>query len=138
LLVKIKVIAYIYRKRNDQTEVLVFSHADFPEAGIQVVGGTLEEGEDHILALVREILEESGLIVSANDFKKVGETQYQRKDKPELNHRHYFKMHSNGLPDKWSHIVKSTGLDNGMQFDFFWLSTKEAREILTGNFGELL
>ncbi len=37
-----KVYAYITHGHR----LLVFSHRDFPEAGIQVPGGTMEEGED--------------------------------------------------------------------------------------------
>ena len=36
-----KVYAYITRAE----QLLVFSHVDFPEAGIQVPGGTLEPGD---------------------------------------------------------------------------------------------
>lgn len=136
MITKIKVISYIYR--HHKSEILVFNHRDFPEAGTQVVGGSVEIGEDHISALVREVFEESGLIVLVEDFKKVGETQYQRKDKPELNHRYYFEMHSHGLPESWSHVVKSDGQDNGMVFEFFWLSIKAAKQKLDGSFGELL
>ncbi len=133
---KTKVISYIYR--NNKTEILVFTHQSFPEAGVQVVGGTLETGEEHIPALVREVFEESGLVVKASDFKKIGVTEYHRKDKPEINHRHYFEMESIGLPETWTHIVVSDGEDNGLLFDFFWLKVGEARSRLVGNFGELL
>lgn len=133
---KTKVIAYIFRKSG--SEVLVFDHADFPEAGTQVVGGTLEDGEDFQIALSREILEESGLVIAPSAFRKIGETIYQRKDKPEVNYRHYFSFSSDELLERWSHVVKSDGEDNGMVFDFFWLPVKEAKRILTGNFGELL
>ncbi|MBC7429794.1 MAG: NUDIX domain-containing protein [Bacteriovorax sp.] len=135
---KAKVIAYIFRMKNNQKEILVFAHKDFPEAGIQVIGGSVEKGEAFAFALVREILEESGLIVQESDFKKIGLTEYQRKDKLEINHRHYFEMISKDLPDSWTHIVVSDGEDNGLLFDFFWLSIHEAKEHLTGDFGELL
>ncbi|QDK41977.1 NUDIX hydrolase [Bacteriovorax stolpii] len=133
---KTKVIAYIFRK--GRSEVLVFNHADFPEAGTQVVGGTLEEGEDFKIALAREVLEESGLTIDPSSFIKIGETTYHRKDKPEVNFRHYFSFVSDALPERWSNIVKSDGEDNGMIFDFFWLPIEEAKRVLTGNFGELL
>ena len=135
---KAKVIAYIFRMRNNQKEVLVFSHKDFPEAGVQVVGGTVEKGEAFGPALIREVLEESGLSFLESDFKKVGLTEYQRKDRLEINHRHYFETMSKDLPEKWTHVVVSDGGDNGLLFDFFWLTIHEARERLVGNFGELL
>ena len=58
---KEKVRAYILRTRGDSLEVLVFSQPD-PEAGIQVPGGTIDKNEDHLLALNREVYEESGFL----------------------------------------------------------------------------
>ena len=133
---KTKVISYIFRK--NASEVLVFDHRDFPEAGTQVVGGTVEPGEDLVLALHREIFEESGLDLDPAFFMKLGETSYHRKDIPEINHRHYYAIHGEDLPETWSHTVSSDGADDGMVFDFYWLSIDEARTILVGNFGELL
>lgn len=53
-----KVTAFITRRRNDATELLVFRH---PYAGIQVPAGTVELGESIEAALLREVQEESGL-----------------------------------------------------------------------------
>lgn len=136
---KVKVLAYILRTKNEIDEVLVFDHRDFPEAGTQIIGGTVDPGEDLIGALLREIFEESGLQFSASDIiKKLGETQYQRRDIKELNHRHYFLIHSNNLSDTWAHTVHSDGQDNGMVFHFYWMTLSKAKEELTGNFGELI
>ena len=52
-----KVLAYI--TRGD--ELLVFRHRYFPEAGLQVPAGTVEEGESPHDAVLREAYEESGL-----------------------------------------------------------------------------
>lgn len=133
---KQKAIAYIFR--NNKTEILVFDHRDIPEAGTQVVGGTIEANEDFKEALAREIFEESGLIIHPSMMIKIGESTYHRQDTPELNHRHYFSIETEGLPETWQHTVESSGLDNGMVFEFFWLPLKEAKDILVGNFGELL
>lgn len=133
---KTKVIAYIFRK--NASEVLVFDHRHYPEAGTQVVGGTVEDGEDIVLALHREIAEEAGLDLDPAFFMKLGETTYHRRDIPEINHRYYYAIHGDDLAETWSHIVKSEGADDGMVFDFYWLTIDEARAILVGNFGELL
>jgi 8-oxo-dGTP diphosphatase len=136
---KTKVIAYIFRTKESCDEVLVFSHHDFPEAGTQVVGGTVEPGEHFEDALLREIKEESGLVFKAQDIlKKLGETSYQRKDMAEINLRHYYVLEGGDLPDTWSHTVVSAGLDNSLKFDFFWMAVSQAKKELTGNFGELL
>src|SRR5690348_18410922 len=41
--------------------LLVFSHPDFPEAGIQVPAGTIEPGEEPEAGALREAFEETGL-----------------------------------------------------------------------------
>lgn len=136
---KIKVIAYIKRIQNEQIQILVFDHRDFPEAGTQVIGGTVDPGEDLVEALLREIFEESGLCFRASDIvTKLGESLYHRQDIPEINHRHYYLINTIDLADSWAHTVHSNGSDNGLVFDYFWLPLKKAKEVLTGNFGELL
>lgn len=136
---KCKVLAYIFRVTDLTLEILVFTHRDMPDAGIQVVGGTVENGEDLICALKREISEESGLqFDESTSFQKIGESLYQRKDIAELNIRHYFSVYTNDLKDSWSHSVESTGEDNQLLFDFFWLPVDEACLKLTGNMSEFL
>ncbi|MBY0413558.1 MAG: NUDIX domain-containing protein [Bdellovibrionales bacterium] len=137
MLEKTKVISYIFRSEK-RDEILVFDHVGMPEAGTQVVGGTVEQKEDFKAALVREIAEESGLNVSLNDLTKIGETIYFRQDYPEKNYRHYYSLMIPVLPDKWTHTVISNGADNGLIFLFYWLTISEAKTTLTGNFGELL
>lgn len=136
---KKKVICYLIRKNNDDNEILVFDHRDFPEAGTQVIGGTVEEGEKLFATMVREIYEEAGIRIKQQDLKIIGETEYLRKDRPELNERTYFLLENqNHLPDYWEHVVKSDGEDNGMVFCFYWISVKRAKVALTGNFAELI
>ena len=64
MFVKRKVLAYVTRGG----ELLVFRHRDFPEDGLQVTAGTIEEGEDPQDAALRELREESGL----TDVRVVG------------------------------------------------------------------
>lgn len=135
---KTKVLAYIYRQTNLVHELLVFDHEGMPEAGTQIVGGTVENGEELKAALAREILEEAGLKVSVDQMEMLSKTTYKRSDKPEINERTYFKIALNNLPDKWSHRVNSDGEDNGLIFNFYWLSFDAAKVILTGNFAECL
>jgi 8-oxo-dGTP pyrophosphatase MutT (NUDIX family) len=133
---KQKVLAYITR---NSSEVLVFLHRDHPEAGLQVPGGTVDPGEDLIEAIIREVFEESGLIINRADIaRKIGETDYQRQDIPEINHRHYFLIHTKDLPETWAHTVHSTGADDGLVFLYSWMETSRAKALLTGKMGELL
>lgn len=78
-----KVIAYITREKYGRLELLVFEHEDFPTAGIQVPAGTVDPGEDVSSALLREVLEESGLRLS-NAGKHLGRFEWIREDRGEL------------------------------------------------------
>lgn len=135
---KQKVLAYFYRTSLQGKEVLVFDHQNMPEAGTQIIGGTVEENEDFVLALVREIKEEAGLTISKDDLVFLAKTTYQRKDRAEINHRTYFKIDGSMLPDHWSHRVISDGEDNGLVFLFYWMPVDQTFEKLTGNFAECL
>lgn len=61
MLYKKKVHAYITREKEGVMQLLVFKHRDIHEAGIQVPGGTVDEGETLEAAILREVQEESGL-----------------------------------------------------------------------------
>jgi 8-oxo-dGTP pyrophosphatase MutT (NUDIX family) len=47
---------------------LIFSHPDYPEAGLQVPAGTLEPGEHPEAGVLREAYEETGLTGFAAGF----------------------------------------------------------------------
>ncbi len=134
---KTKVLVYVHRDCNAKLEVLVFDQVD-PKAGTQIIGGTVEAGEDLSEALHRELFEEAGITCHIVDLIPVGQTQYQRKDKPELNLRHYYKLEGSHLEDEWEHTVESNGSDDGLVFKFYWLDIPAARLKLAGNMGELL
>jgi len=53
-----KVTSFILRQSPHGPDLLLFEH---PSAGIQIPAGTVEEGEDHQAAALREGSEESGL-----------------------------------------------------------------------------
>ncbi len=136
---KKKVISYFLRHNNGERELLVFNHRDYPDAGTQVVGGTVEAGENPIDTMVREIYEEAGLRIKTANLKYLGDSVYMRKDRLEVNERTYYMLQDQShLPDYWEHTVKSDGEDDGMVFCFYWINVKRAREILTGNFYEMI
>ena len=46
----------------------------------KILGGVVEEGEDHETALMREIMEEAGLIVDADSIQPIGYVEERRRD----------------------------------------------------------
>ena len=116
---KRKVLAYITKGQEPNLELLVFEHKDFPEAGLQVPAGTIEEDEPLIDALYREINEETGLVREALSFMgKVHKYNYYPQGKDTAYERNFFHLDYVGDQVKWEHIVESDGVDNGLTFRF--------------------
>lgn len=117
-----KVFAYITRGPEDQKELLVFEHQGEPEAGLQVPGGTIEEGEMLIDALYREVQEETGLPRDVLEFVgKVHKYNYYPSHNDKVYERNIFHFEYTGEPvDYWEHDVVSDGQDNGRTFQFHW------------------
>jgi len=117
--VKHKALAYITRAQDGHTQLLVFEHRDYPEAGVQVPAGTLDEGETPDLTLFREVQEEAGLRpAQLRLIRKLAEDE-----SPEWQIvRHVFHLTAvEGLPDRWTHIVQSDAGDNGLVFEYDWI-----------------
>ena len=98
---KRKVLAYITKGEEEDRKLLVFEHRDFPEAGLQVPGGTIERDELLIDALYRDIEEESG--IRREDLAlcgKLHKTNFYPKDKDEVLERSVFHFDYVGDHDK--------------------------------------
>ena len=136
MIMKRKVLAYITRRNN--TQVLVFRHRHYPEAGLQVPGGTAEDGEELIDALLRETDEESGLSQLTLIRHLVTEPFYAQ-SKAEWQERNVFHLQApENLPDSWLHVVKAGEEDEGLHFEYSWASLSEARATLSGGQGQWL
>lgn len=61
---RVRAAAYVIRGESGAQEVLVFDHVHYPEAGTQVPGGGVDPGETLDEATRREVLEETGLLVT--------------------------------------------------------------------------
>ena len=122
----IKVLAYVTRGEAENREILVFHHRDYPEAGVQVIGGTVETNEDLEIALLREIEEESGL----SELEMVGEIATVRRFSPNHNEwqeRHFFHLRAGtDLPASWQHVVSKGDRDEGLVFCFEWWPIEHA------------
>lgn len=134
--VRSKVLAYVTRGQ----ELLVFRHRDFPEAGLQVPAGTIEEGEEPQDAALREVREESGL----TDVRVVSFLGRYIYDAPrhagEIHDRHIYHLKLTGpADDSWLHWEMDPS-DGGppIAFCFFWMSLDDPDLQLAGGQGDLL
>lgn len=115
-----KVFAYITHRNR----LLVFTHPDFPEAGIQVPAGTVKPNEDLRDAALREAEEEtglSGLVLASYLGEQVLDMSACGID--QVHHRHFFHLLYGGdPPERWQHTETdpSDGSPVPIWFEFFW------------------
>src|SRR5688500_12189505 len=125
---KRKVLAYI--TRNSNTQLLVFRHKHYPEAGLQVPAGTVEDHEELIDALFREIDEESGLS-QLTLIRHLATAPFYAEAKTEWQERNVFHLQArDNLPESWLHVVKAGDADEGLHFEYSWSSLNEAKAML--------
>ena len=96
----------VLRMRGDRQEVLAFTH---PTAGRQFVKGTIELGETPLAAALRELREESGVVLETMEplgVSRIGDQVW-----------HLFAARAGDLPDVWLHRTED---DGGHVFSFFW------------------
>ena len=134
---KRKVFAYI----TDGDRLLVFRHVDFPKAGIQVPGGTVQPGEDFETALQREVQEETGL----TDLELVGPVGEQERDMSdfgmdEVHEQRYYHLRCLEAPaETWRHVEEYASDGSGpLVFEFSWVYLTEGTPGLVGGQGQFL
>lgn len=118
-ILKHKVFAYI----THGDRLLLFTHPNAPEAGIQVPAGTLEDGEEPEAGVLREATEETGL-TTLEIVSFLGEQRRAMADvgKDEIHHRYFFHLRClEEPPNRWHH-GETHPSDGGppIPFDFFW------------------
>jgi len=94
-----KVHSYVTYKNK----LLLFTHVDFPEAGIQMPGGTVEGGEEIREAVIREAYEETGL-KGFHLVRKPGTVHHDLNEfgVNAVHERHYFHLKVSVYPgDTW-------------------------------------
>jgi 8-oxo-dGTP pyrophosphatase MutT (NUDIX family) len=122
-----KVIVYVIA----QGHLLVNWHCDFPDAGIQVPGGSIEENEEIIEAAFRELHEESGMLLSGK-AEVATRTDFEPAwDSKNIHDRHFVVIRP---PDvsllPFLHVVTSGTMDKGIRLAYFWVPLAVATEIL--------
>lgn len=139
--VMLKVYAYILDTFAESDRLLVFEHVDFPEAGIQVPGGSVEPGERPKDAVLREAREETGI----SNLKLVGKLGVVRKDMGEfglncVHERHFYQFDCLiETPTEWIafEYTPSDGSESPIAFRFYWEKI-ENPPMLSGGLGEFL
>lgn len=136
--VKHKVMAYI----THGSRLLVFKQPDFPEAGIQVPGGSVHDDEPLDAAVLREAFEETGLH-GLTLAAYLGDTEHDLSPhgRHEIIHRHYYYLFVDGdVPETWQHIESdpSEGEFESVLFEFFWVELPDGVPPLIGWMGEKL
>jgi 8-oxo-dGTP pyrophosphatase MutT (NUDIX family) len=125
-----KVYAYI----THQERLLVFRHVGYPETGIQVPGGTLEDGESPVEGIIREVYEETGLAdLKCKAYLGSEEFVVAHNRSKQFNLRHFFHMLYVEEPsDTWQHyeLHPSDGTAQPILFEFHWIPVVEAAWIL--------
>ena len=115
-----KAFAYVIREGR----LLVFRHADAPEAGIQVPAGTIDANETPEQAVLREAHEETGL-EGLRIVKKLGEYARDMRDLGEetVHHRHYFELAlDREAPETWRWYERDPCSGGPpIAFDLFWV-----------------
>jgi 8-oxo-dGTP pyrophosphatase MutT (NUDIX family) len=133
-----KVFAYITHRNR----LLVFSHTDFPEAGIQVPAGTVLPNEDLNVAVLREAQEETGLrdlVIKAYLGEQIRNMADIGKD--EIHHRHFYHLLFTGdPPEQWQHdeTSPSQGGTSPIRFEFFWAELPDEIPELIADHGVML
>ena len=97
-------------RRRQKLEVLAFRH---PLAGIQLLKGTLEDGERPEMGALRELAEESG-VEDATVVRPLGQLAF-----PGIGQhwRFYLCRVARPMPDEW---IFFTDDDGGHLFALFW------------------
>ncbi len=116
-----KVLAYI----TCRDRLLVFRQPDFPEAGIQVPGGSVEPGEALEAAVLREAREETGLDgLRLVRFLGLRAFDGRSRGRDELHVRRFYHLRCVGAepPETWRHAehTPSDGSPGPITFELFW------------------
>ncbi|UCC67324.1 MAG: NUDIX domain-containing protein [Armatimonadota bacterium] len=124
------VLAYI----THADRLLVFAHPDFPEAGIQVPGGAVKEGEKPDEAIMREAFEETGL-EGLELQSYLGDHDVYVEARDEVYHCRFYHLTYHGCPPvRWRHdeTDPADGSPGPITFEFFWVRLPDEVPALSG------
>lgn len=130
-----RAVAYI----THGDRLLVFRHTQYPEAGIQVPGGTIEPGETTEAGALREAYEETGLeglqLHSYLGQYDLDLTPYGRQGMLRM---YYYHLTCDGdPPERWLHheLDPSDGSPAPIEFELYWVRLPDEVPTLVGEQG---
>ncbi|MCA1299765.1 NUDIX hydrolase [Stappia indica] len=132
---RIKHKAYVYLTVG--RDLLVFRQPDQPYVGLQVPGGTVDPGESHLQAALREFSEETGLGLP-HALEPIAE-QTVLFDNDQGRDVHLRRLYHARAPQKphhsWEHFEMSPSAGGDpIRFELFWLDIAEAAASLPTRF----
>ncbi len=120
LILQHKVYAYV----TQGPRLLVLRHPGAPEAGLQLPGGSLEEGEAPTVGALREAAEETGL-GGLRLVAHLGTVDFPVPALGRLFRRHFFHLVCDAeTPELWHHdeATPSDGTPGPIPLEFFWVA----------------
>ena len=117
---RLRVACYVTRGSARRLELLVFDHAEFPEAGTQIPAGGVEPGETFPAAALREVHEETGL-EQVEFVRLLGDSDRPHPTTGDSRLTTYLHLRLTGeTAERWRHVVRGRGEDADLLFDCRW------------------
>lgn len=114
--------AVVYLTSGDH--MLVFTEPDYPEAGTQPPGGTINEGETPVEGATRELMEETGISVLPENLTEIGFQMYEYEADGVLHRHNRYFFHANvtePVERTWTRMeTNPDGADHEILFSLYW------------------
>lgn len=130
-----KALLYGLRKSGPTVEILTFDQIKYPEVNPQIPSGTIEAGEDIYSGALRELHEESGIELKVRPTL-LGSYTFYKDHLKQFQERFTFAFNGQGLPDTWIHKVTGSGVDQNLDFKYYWMPVEQAKNHLQVNLGD--